>query len=100
MPLPPRDEWAPEGQQDWPCSAPLRSKAHPCSLNDELPEPPAGVKGRTLSERGAETGDGAEVPEATAAPTITVAAPRSDPGRRTVVRADLFRPREHRTAIT
>ena len=26
-------------------------------------------------------------------PTITVAAPRSDPGRRTVVRAGLFRPR-------
>jgi hypothetical protein len=39
------------------------------------------------------------VPEATAVPTITVAAPRSDPGRRTVVRADLFRPLEHRTAI-
>jgi len=39
------------------------------------------------------------VPEATAVPTITVAAPRSDPGRRTVVPADLFRPREHRSAI-
>jgi hypothetical protein len=53
MRLPPRNEWAPEGKQDWLCSAPLRSKAHPCSLNDELPGPPAGVKGRTRSERGA-----------------------------------------------
>jgi hypothetical protein len=98
MRLPPRGEWGPEGQQDWISSAPLRSKAHPCSLSDELPGPSAGVKGRTRSERGAETGDGAEVPEATAAPTITVAAPRSDPGRRTVVRADCFRSREHRSA--
>jgi hypothetical protein len=63
-----------------------------------MPGPPSGVKGRTRSERGAKTGDGAEAPEATAKPTITVAAPRSDPGRRTVVRADLFRPREHRCA--
>ena len=92
MRLPPRDEWAPEGKQDWLCSAPLRSKAHPCSLSDELPGPPAGVKGRTQSERGAETSDGAEVPDATAKPTITVAAPRSDPGRRTVVRADSIGP--------
>ena len=93
------DEWVPEGKQDWLCSAPLGSKARPCSLSDEMPAPPAGVKGRTRSERGAETGDGAEGPEATAVPTITVAAPRSDPGRRPVARADLFRPREHRTAI-
>jgi hypothetical protein len=50
MRLPPRGEWGLEGIQDQLCSAPLRSKAHPCSLNDELPEPPAGVKGRTLSE--------------------------------------------------
>jgi hypothetical protein len=53
MRLPPRDEWAPEGKQDWLCSAPLRSKARPCSLSDEMPAPPAGVKGRTRSERGA-----------------------------------------------
>ncbi len=37
--------------------------------------------------------------EATAKPTITVAAPRSDPGRRTVVRSDSFRPHEHRSTI-
>ena len=89
----------PSCRQGQLCSAPLRSKAHPCSLSDEMPTPPAGVKGRTQSERGAKTGDGAEGPEATAVPTITVAAPRSDPGRRPVARADLFRPREHRTAI-
>lgn len=39
------------------------------------------------------------MPEATAVPTMTVAAPRSDPGRRTVVRAGSFRPREHRCAL-
>lgn len=100
MRLPPRGGWGPEGRQGQLCSALLRSKAHPCSLSDELPVPPVGVKGRTRSERGAETSDGAEVPEATAKPAITVAAPWSDPGRRTVVRADLFRPREHRSAIT
>ena len=99
MGLPRRDERAPEGRQDQPCSAPLRSKARPCSLSDELPAPPAGVKGRTRSERGAKAGDGAEAPEATAKPTITVAAPQSDPGRRTVVRAGSFRPLEHRSAM-
>jgi hypothetical protein len=31
------------------------------------------------AERGAKTGDGAELGEATAKPTVTVAAPRSDP---------------------
>jgi hypothetical protein len=53
MGLPQRDERAPEGRQDQLCSAPLRSKARPCSLSDEMPGPPAGVKGRTRSERGA-----------------------------------------------
>jgi hypothetical protein len=28
MRLPPRGEWGLEGIQDWPCSAPLRSKSY------------------------------------------------------------------------
>lgn len=56
-------------------------------MSEELPAPTSGVKGRPVAERGAQTGDGAELGEATASPTITVAAPRSDPGRPTAERA-------------
>jgi hypothetical protein len=42
------------------------------------PGPPFGVKGRPRAERGVETGDGAELVEATAKPVIAVASPRSD----------------------
>ncbi len=51
--LPQRHEPASPVGQDRLCDAPPRSKARPCSLSDELPGPPSGVKGRLLAERGA-----------------------------------------------
>jgi hypothetical protein len=51
--VPHRDERTSPIGQDQLSSARLRSKARPCSLSDELPGPPSGVKGRTRSERGA-----------------------------------------------
>jgi len=64
---------------DRPTLPPRRSKVHRCSLGAKTPAPPLRVKGWTSSKPGAKAGDGAELAEATAKPTITVAAPRSGP---------------------
>lgn len=65
-----------------------RCHDQPCSCAEQCPallrwtpdsRATGGVKGRPKAERGAETGDGAELVEATAKVAIAVTAPRSDP---------------------
>ncbi len=48
-------------------------------MGAKTPESPSECQGTASAERGAETGDGAELGEATAEPAGTVAAPRRDP---------------------
>jgi hypothetical protein len=74
-------------------SAPLRVGARLglAPLSAEGRERRASVKGRPAAERGEKPGSGAERGEATAKPAATVAAPRSDPLRRTAVPAPCIR---------